>query len=426
MRERFVNLVSAHSRRPRQSAKRTAFLRDVGGTTSVTILATLLNATAGIVMARGLGAIGRGETATVLSWFAVLQATAEVGLTTATVYLTAQQPTLAASILLRIRRLYLVQGLTLSIIAAFALTVIPASGVIRQGLLLALLLMPAIFWLTAPIQSSQALSIFVWNVTRLAQAMIYLAAMLAITTLSSLSVSNVVVAFLLSAGAAGAISNLLLRRRKLLPRTPKDEGVAYSRIYSYAIPNWAWTLLAIAAIRLDQIALAALVPARELGIYVAALTYVALTAPLMSGIGSVTLTVFARGHSLSSSSVKSLMVYAAVTSCLASGVLALLAPAVIPILFGSQFRGAVLIALLLTPAAASAGFRQIAADLLRGRGRPGHAAVVQLAYIVTLGLAIVAGHSAAGLRGAAIGVSVASIAAALAMALVVSRVKEVI
>jgi O-antigen/teichoic acid export membrane protein len=379
--------------------------------------ATGISALAGVVMARGLGPEGRGQVAIVMSWFAVVQAISEGGLSGASVYFTARHPTQSRQILQSIRLLALAQGTLGAIAGIGVLHFVTLPDDVRAGLITAFALMPFVFWMSAPLQSCQALSLRKWNLARLGQALIYLMALMTLLQTHELSVVNVTVAFLFASAAAGILG--LISTRDLMTQSNfASDRITYRNINSYASRNWAWTVLTIVGLRLDQLTLSVFASPQQLGLYVAATTYMALGAPLLSAVGVVTFTTAARGSTINVKNARLILTVAAAISVTAAGSLAILAPHVIPYIFGQDFASASQFAILLAAGAAGSGVKQVASNLLLGSGQPSRAARLEALYVLCLGVSLLFAVISFGPWGAAISYSIVTVVFAVVTAVI--------
>lgn len=146
---------------------------------------------------------------------------------------------------------------------------------------------------------------------------------------------------------------------------------------------WLGNLSAIANARFDQLAMTRLVPPAELGFYAVAVNTTVFQSAISSSIGSVVFPRVSAGDSgLAGSAVRvTLACTAVVSGCafLAFGYL-------IPLLFGPEFTNAVPMARILVVAAVPQAGANVLGLILVGAGHPGLAARGQL---VALGLTLV-------------------------------------
>jgi O-antigen/teichoic acid export membrane protein len=124
--------------------------------------------------------------------------------------------------------------------------------------------------------------------------------------------------------------------------------------------------------RLDQFLLVGLVSPAKLGVYAVAATASSVTGPLAEGIGT---TLFPRLLHISADRHRAMlgraMILGFVASILASAAVAAAVPWFIPTLFGNAFRASVLLVWVLLPGQCAANVATIAAAKLLADGRPG-------------------------------------------------------
>ncbi len=141
---------------------------------------------------------------------------------------------------------------------------------------------------------------------------------------------------------------------------------------------------------LDQLVLSQAVPPADLGRYAIAVSVTLIPIPLVSAIGNVAFpqlaaerVVSTRGHRLGRAAI---LASAGTASAMLLPV-AVAAGWLVPLVFGQGYRDAVPLIWLLTPGGVFLACNQVAADLLRGLGRPGLVAAAEgFATVFTLTL----------------------------------------
>lgn len=159
----------------------------------------------------------------------------------------------------------------------------------------------------------------------------------------------------------------------------------------YGLPSVLVMVPQTLNVRLDQLLLVGSVAPRDLGIYVTAVAWSSIVTPVLAAGGSflfphlASLPAADRPLALSRATRS-----AAAVSVVAALIVGVLAPAAIPLIFGSAYRDAVAPALLLVMAAGASGLCLVLQDGLRGFGLPsviirGECAGLVVTLIILLG-----------------------------------------
>jgi O-antigen/teichoic acid export membrane protein len=148
-----------------------------------------------------------------------------------------------------------------------------------------------------------------------------------------------------------------------------DADVA-KRLMRYGLPSGLSSVPQFLSLRLDQLLIAAALPATELGWYVVAVSWSGCFGALFNSIGPV---LFQRLAAEQDSDAARLTFGRAVRSSvilsvLVATLLMLITPLMVPLLYGTEFSTATSVAVVLIPAAAVAILNGIIEDGLRGLG----------------------------------------------------------
>jgi O-antigen/teichoic acid export membrane protein len=138
---------------------------------------------------------------------------------------------------------------------------------------------------------------------------------------------------------------------------------------------WLAALANLTNARLDQLLMTRLVSPAQLGLYVTAVNVSLMEIALTSAVSQALLPRVASGEK--HLAARALRVLVALTALL-SAALILTAPVLLPLVFGTQFSGAVVTCQILALAAIPFGASQIMATVLFGLGLPGIAARAEL------------------------------------------------
>jgi O-antigen/teichoic acid export membrane protein len=145
--------------------------------------------------------------------------------------------------------------------------------------------------------------------------------------------------------------------------------------------------------RFDQFLLVGLVPARELGFYVVAVSAASISAPVSEGIATA---LFPRLiHSRDTGEKQGFgqaIRWSTASSILSGAAIAALAPWVIPWLFGGAFRSSLVALWVLLPGQTASNLATVASQKLMADNRPGtvSASLVAAAIVTVIGLAVAA------------------------------------
>jgi O-antigen/teichoic acid export membrane protein len=365
--------------------------RGLAGATARTAGCNVASAAAaalgGILMARALGPVVRGEYAAVIAWFGVLLLAGEAGQTAAVCFYVARDPRRARGYVASARGMMLVTGviaLTVGYIAAPALAhgapgLADAYRLAFGGSVIAFTGASYTFAL-------QARSIGRWNLVRFSQPALGLAGLIFLWHLRMLSLQTAIGALIASMTIQLCLAYYWCRRCDLAP------GCAQAK---FAWPLLKYGLSQLAAITptsvnayLDQLLLSQVAPPASLGCYAIAVSVAGIPVPLVSAIGSVAFPRLAaqRGAAAQAGRFPRIaLLTSAGTACAVLLPVAASAHWLIPLAFGAAYRPAVPLVWILAPGGVFLASGQVAGDLLRGLGRPGLVAAAQgLAAVFTV------------------------------------------
>jgi O-antigen/teichoic acid export membrane protein len=362
---------------------------------------SLIGLLTGMLAARLLGPEGRGQLAAAQAWPLFLATLGSFGLTEAVAYFVARAPSRA--------RAALATGLVLAIPFTLAAVVAGVWLLPRalsrqtadvQGVaMLCLLLVPLLTLSTAPSQALRGVGRYrAWNLLRLVTPLAWLGALLAVQGTGNASISTLALAFI-GATALAAVVTHLYAWPTLAGPVLADRGLVRP-LLAYSAPTMAATIPRWLNLRLDQLIVIALLDARALGLYVVAVAWSSAAHPLAEVVAHNAVPALAGAKDPWQ---RARLVYrAGAVAAIATSVLLLaVTPALLPSIFGAEFRAAVPVALVMVLAGAVEAANAVGAECLRGVGRPRavlFAECVGLAVtVVTLPVLVVLG----GIMGAA-------------------------
>ena len=349
------------------------FIKRFLPTVGVNLLMGGIGIITGVLASRWLGPTGRGELAVIQLWPGFLAVAAMMGLPEAMVYFSAKQPERAGR--------YLSSSLVLGLAASagvmavgywvlpFVLSAQTESAVATTQVYLWFI--PITVTLTIGYQSLRGLGRFgVWNVMRILTSLVWLAVLLVAwltsrTTATFLALGNLVGLTLLLP-IVGVVLAMVVRGWTW------PDYRTWRPLMQFGLPTVLSAIPVLLNMRLDQLVMAAFLPARSLGLYVVAVTWSTIMSPILTAVGMV---LFPQVASMGSQRAQIEMV--AMVSRLSAGVSVLLAlalglvtPLGLPLLFGEDFRPAVLPAMILVGAGAIANVNQVLEEGARGLGYP--------------------------------------------------------
>lgn len=325
----------------------------------------------GPLCARLLGPAGRGELAAIQNLYWLITTLAMLGLPEATLYFTARKIddprrilfTTSALCLLAFPLFYLASYPLIPLLLAAQSTRIIA---IARWVLLG---MPLYVFALLPQYSLRGQNdLLWWNIARILPTFGWLALLLILPHFARPTPGLFAFAYL-GMFALALIPIYTITARKVQGK-PNVAPSLWPGMLKYGIPLAASAIPIILNLRLDQMLLAAFMPAKVLGIYVVAVAWSATVPPALMAIGSV---LFPRVASATREQraqyfKQGTRLGMAVAILLASGI-AMLTRIAIPILFGKSYLDAVPVSLVLVFAAAISGMNIIFEEGLRGLGQ---------------------------------------------------------
>ena len=380
---------TAHLRRLAGALRRPGFVRSVAHTAGYNLAATVAAGLGGILIARAVGPTVRGEYAAVTSWFGVVVLVGGVGQPAALCFYVARHPSRAREYAATSRAMMLVMGL-LAAAGGMLLSPLLARGSAQVAIGYRIAFGVSIIALVGAsyTYSLQARDIPRWNAARTVQPVFSLIAILALWRLRLLTLDAVLVVL-----GVGMLLQLgwaywSCRRVGLVPGRARVALMRPLAIYG-AAQIAALTPAALNE-QLDQLVLSQTVPAADLGRYAIAVSLTMLPLSAASAIGYVAFPKLAseRGVTPATRRLQRLAILGSAGLTVAMLVpLALTAPWLVPLVFGSAYRGAVPLIWILTPGAVFLNCGQVIGNLLRGRSHPSVVAWAQgLAAVFTVAL----------------------------------------
>jgi O-antigen/teichoic acid export membrane protein len=361
--------IDAHLANFTQSKMRINFGFALFGNISATILGSL----GGILAARYLGPAGRGELAAAFSWVAILSTFAYLGLPQAVTYHVARDPASANTILTVVLVFWLGQSVAVVTIGQLIVGIVlgATSSSATGTVWVYMFSVPSLFMIGYLITMAQGLKWFPWKSgLQLVSAAGYPFCVI-LTYFFRFNNSNTIVAFIVLYQAVIAGIALVWFILRLSNRTWHFEMQKLRDLLRYGIQSVSGDVSWMANNRLDQFMMSFLVPTIELGHYAVAVTYASILFPISGAFSAV---LFPEVASRKGAGSKSIIVRTVAANLVlaipGTVILALVAPIVIPLLFGSDFYLSIYPSAILLIGTVELGCIYIFSDALRGLGLP--------------------------------------------------------
>lgn len=350
--------------------RRRGFADVVRRTSAINALSAATAALTGIAIARWVGPSVRGQYATATSWYGITLVVFELGLAASIVFFVASdRGSRRTYVLTSLNMLAALGAITALITVVGAEIFIDARSPLRDASV-AIAALVLVSFLGAPATFAlQAINILAWNLVRFFQPATYFVLILLVSRFTSGGLTAVVLALLASVTLQTMLAWLIVWR-DLGRQAGAFRCDVAGQMLRYGLPNMAATMPNSLNSRLDQLVLLALVPSAALGQYAVAVTLSLLPIPLTSAFGHVAFPSLADASGDASETVPRALRGAFRVAVI--GVLAVVAaaPLLVPPLFGVGFENVPFLVLLLAPGAVLFMLNAVAADLLRGLGRP--------------------------------------------------------
>jgi O-antigen/teichoic acid export membrane protein len=339
-------------------------------TAGTNVLMGLLGLLSGSLAARLLGPVGRGELVAIQTWPSIVGSIAVVGLPEAIVYYSARKPEESGT--------FLASGISLAVLFAAPCALVayalmpwllhaqrPAVAWAARWYLLVILPFAAGIMME-PLRARD--DFLTWNVLRLCPVVLWVAVLvlgwrleratpvfLAAAQLSGMFIVSIAIAWVLFSRIPG-------------PFTPEPNR--WPAMLRYGLPCVLTTLPQTLNLRLDQMLMAAFLPAPQLGLYAVAVAWSAAAAPLHNAVGSALLPSVASAKKEGLHEFVTGVRIALTLAMVLSVALVTVTPRAIILLFGRRFLASVPVAILLVPAGCLLGLNFVLQEGLRGLGHP--------------------------------------------------------
>lgn len=322
----------------------------------------------GILLARLLGPVGRGQFAAAILWPSLFAATGGLGVGVALARRAGKAPDLAKLVRTGLL-LTLLTGTVAAIVCAVAIPwLLPGDDkIVRQG---AYAFMPFILFnhvALAMVAIDQGAGWFArMNWTRLIVNPVYLILVVALWLAGIRDIRWFVISLVVANGAVASVRvGLGVRQAPLLgPMEP------VKRVFREALPFGLAGLLNPLTQSADKALLLYLLGTAQLGFYSVALTAASAVNSLAGAAGTVSFGMSSQAKDREGfDRVARMFRFTAWTWLLAGLGVGLTIPIMLPLLYGAAFRPAIWAAILLIPAAAFSGQASVLEEAMRAQGR---------------------------------------------------------
>lgn len=370
------------------------------------VLAVVALAT-GVLAARLLGPSGRGHLAAAQAVGTLIGAVGSLSLGEAVVFFVGRK---CRSAMVVLQTATLVAAASTTALVGAAVLMMPkilagqpaAVGAARAYVLIGL---PFIL-LGFPITFMRALQQYrIWNVLRLISPLCWLGSLLVFTVTQDREVQPLILVFVLLQILFVPMVWVLASRSRS-GSGGIDLGLVMPML-RYGTPLFLASLPLTLNLRVDQILIANVESADQLGLYAVSVSWAAIGLPLMAAIGAVLFPKLAAMERADAIAVLVRSSRVGVVIAVLIGLLsAISAPALVPFLFGRSFSVPLALPLVLAAATSILGLNGILEEGMRGLGEPRSVLVAELAGLVatiTLLLTLVPGFGITGAAAASLG-----------------------
>ncbi|MFQ5663093.1 MAG: oligosaccharide flippase family protein [Terriglobia bacterium] len=332
----------------------------------------LLGTISGVLAARLLGPVGRGELAIITLWPMALAMLGALGMNQAITFFAAREPARRNALFTALLSVAAAQSLFLLAVGYFLLPrlLAPHRPLILHLAQLFLLYIPLAFfsgYLLNLLQGGLHLGAF--NFSRMFLAAWY-TLLLAVVFLLERPNLALIIAGQLAGYAAATGLNAYWVRRRFHPRLAWDPAL-FKPLLSYGAKTQLGAMTTYLNLRLDQLVMSVWLAPEALGLYVVAVTLASPLAVLPSAISMVTLPAAARESPAAARAVIRHS-FRTVVLLLAAGaaLLFLLVPYLLPFFFGQAFTPATAACRILVVAMVPWGLAHVLYDSLRALNHP--------------------------------------------------------
>jgi O-antigen/teichoic acid export membrane protein len=350
-----------------------AFVKHYGSTVVGQGFLLGLGTLTGILAARMLGPVGRGEYAAIIIWPLAIAGFLALGINQAIAFNVGRRAFTVSEVATATTAIGLVQGFLSVVIGLLVVHFALAkySPTVQHLGIVFVLFTPALLLSGNPANLFQGVQDPLrFNIIRVAAAATYFVGLVGLYFAHRASLTSVIL--FQSAGYVVALAvGLTMVWRILRPRWQWNASTI-PRLIHYGFRAQATNLANYFNQRIDQLVLSLFVPPRQLGLYAVAVTISTAVTVFPQAAGVVT---FGRGSSQHSEDAKATIGHSFRASLIwllvCCSLLYVLTPLLIRYVFGTAFEGSILACRILLPGALMTGLKQVLYNGASALGRPG-------------------------------------------------------
>lgn len=334
----------------------------------------LLNVLTGVILARTLGAVGRGEWEAMRVWPAMFITLGILGLDKALVYFTSRAPKEANSF----TSTYFLMVTVLSA-AWFAIgwVLMPfllgqQSEAIITGARWHMLIVPLGFWAVSFVVLSALKRYALWNLVRQMIPVLWLVGLLLLVVTDSVTPWSVMWVSVIAMAVRLVMIMIILVRVGIGPSVKAIDWALILPMSKYGLASSLGSSSQYMNFRLDQLIMVGVLVPELVGLYAVSVSWSSLVAPVVTGLAEVVFPelsgkkkIAQAGESLARYSRLSVLL-----AIIASMPFIIGAPFLMPFFYGQDFAAAVPTAIVLTVASIPQMANLVLSNGLRGIGRP--------------------------------------------------------
>ncbi|MGA7436107.1 MAG: oligosaccharide flippase family protein [Solirubrobacterales bacterium] len=360
-------------------------------TLATSIAGQALTLISGVIAARALGVEGRGLFAYLWLIPVTLVLLGGIGVPQATTFYVAREEGNAAGVVRISVRISLVLAALLTTAYAVGLFLIGGDDprITTVEAILSVLLVPVFLASNLGIAALLGMKRYgTFNIARVAPPFFYALGATILFLLGHVSLLTILSASVLSFGTSAIVIWILVRRD--LPSSGGETAATPREIIGFGLRGVVGSVSPVDDVRIDQLLVGALMNARALGLYVAAVAFCNLPRFIAYAIGSVSFPRIASAGSRAEAwalARKALRIFLALATVTVVS-LFLLLPYLLPLLFGNDFKEAVGLGQILLIAAFFLALHRLLTELARGLGHPGYGSITEIVNVAVFALAV--------------------------------------
>jgi len=346
--------------------------RDASSTLVTNALLASSSAVGSVLAARLLGPEGRGQLAAAVVWAAVLGVIAGTGMPQALTYYAARNRENRGRIIGNAGIIWVSQSMLILALGWLVVPVFLGGNRAELAPLVRLYLFSVPLSLFATYTACIARGFDEYPLSNTIRASLNVAFPVSLGIAMMLGIHDVYVTLLfmlVSQAAACAWSALLFVMKEAPTRVELHKGQLRA-LLSYGIKSYPGSLSWMVNARLDQLLMSTMVSSTTLGLYAVGVTYSTALFPFSSAVATVLFPKVAADQAGAPRRIRRAIKINLSVSVLLAAVLAILAPTLLPILFGPGFRQATVPAIILLVGTVFLGNNYVLSDSARGLGRP--------------------------------------------------------